>query len=299
MDEVLVEVGEKLSILPVKEETPEEVIENTGLVVGEASSENQAEVQVNMPDNVDNDVEVDFEDENADDGAKALEFSRTLKIEYDPSEVNFWFTQLENEMYTCEVKSQWLKRCVLVKNLPPKIQADVKSLLMLKKSEAGEAIYKQVKMELLRIHAPKKEETYKKALSRVMTGLPSQLGEVLTNDICDKPVKMSGCCCAKAVNTLWSLQLPVQVRSHVANMDFNHATAKDVFQAADKVYLSTRPTEVSAVVAAVSAPQATEQDSRAQSPAVRCRSRSSSRRSRRPNGAWIGGDPGRPLRDRL
>ena len=76
-----------------------------------------------------------FEDENVDDGAKAIDHTRTLKIEYDPTNVKFWFIQLENEMFTCEVKSQWLKRCVLVKNLPPTVQADVMALLCLHREQ--------------------------------------------------------------------------------------------------------------------------------------------------------------------
>ena len=66
-----------------------------------------------MP-NEENAVEVDFEDENGQNGAKALEYSRSLKLEYNPDEVEFWFTQIENEMYTCEIKSQWMKRSILV-----------------------------------------------------------------------------------------------------------------------------------------------------------------------------------------
>ena len=195
--------------------------------------------------------EVDFEVENGADGAKALEFTRTLKIEYDPSEVAFWFTQIENEMYTCEVRSQWLKRCVLVKNLPPKVQADVKSLLTLKKSEAPEDLYKQIKDEILRIHAPREEQNFKKALSRVLVGLPSQLGQQLINDVCDKSPKLACGCCSKVIYTLWCLQLPDSVRSHISNMKFDKDTYPQVFQAADNVFLSTKRTEMSASVAAV------------------------------------------------
>ena len=197
-------------------------------------------------------VVVDFEDENGQDGEKAIEFSRTLKLEFSPEEVDFWFTQLENEMFTCDIKSQWLKRCILVKNLPPKVQADVKGLLILKKSEAPEDIYKQLKTEILRIHAPEKEATYKKALSRVLVGLPSQLGQCLINDICKKTPKLKDCCCAVAVYTLWTMQLPVQVRSHVADMNFDYDSYQAVFKTADKIFLSTKTTEVSAGVAAVS-----------------------------------------------
>ena len=77
----------------------------------------EAETELEMPD-VD---DVDFEVEDGQDGANAIEYTRTLKLEFAPDEVGFWFTQIENEMFTCQVKSQWLKRCVLVKNLPPKI----------------------------------------------------------------------------------------------------------------------------------------------------------------------------------
>ena len=155
-------------------------------------------------------------------------------------------------MFTCGVKSQWLKRSVLVKNLPPKVQADVMSLLILKQTEAPTDIYKKIKTEVLRIHAPKKEDTFKKALTRVLVGLPSQLGEQLVNDICDKPVKLSCGCCQKSVYTLWCIQLPVSVRSGISNLEFNQNTYKDVFQAADKVYLSTKTTEVNVGVAAMS-----------------------------------------------
>ena len=227
------------------EETVEGIIAEAddNLKVGDNNS-------VDMPDEVDI-AAVDFQDENGKDGAKAIEFTRTLKVEYDPTEVDFWFIQIENEMYTCEVKSQWLKRCVLVKNLPPKVQADVKQWLLVKQSDAPADIYKQIKQEVLRLHAPKEEETYKKALSRVLTGLPSQLGQQLLHDVCTKTQKLSCGCCAKAVRTLWSLQLPVEVRSHISGMDFNVNTYRGVFEAADKVYLSTKHTDVSAGVAAV------------------------------------------------
>ena len=199
----------------------------------------------NMPD------AVDFEDESGQDGSKAMEHTRTLKLEWNPQQVKFWFTQLENEMYTCEVKSQWLKRCVLVKNLPPKVQSDVMSLLTLKKTEAPDLIYKEIKTEILRLYAPEEEETYKKALGRVLVGLPSQLGQQLVNDLCDKPVKLSCGCCAKAVKTLWTLQLPNSVKGHIANMRFDKDTYNDVFKAADKVFLSTKTAEMAPSVAAI------------------------------------------------
>ena len=93
---------------------------------------------------------VNFEDENLADGENAIEYTRSLKLEYNATDVAFWFTQLENEMITCDVKSQWLKRVVLVKNLPAKVQNDVKSLLILQKAEAPADLYKRIKMVFFR-----------------------------------------------------------------------------------------------------------------------------------------------------
>ena len=270
--EVLDQVDRRLRELPTREQRAAN--RNAHRQAQEAAAA-AVEAAAIMP------VEVDFEDENGQDGEKALEYTRSLKLEWNPAQVQFWFTQLENEMYTCTVKSQWLKRCVLVKNLPPGVQSDVMSLLVLKKSEAPADVYKQIKVEILRLHAPKKEETFKKALSRVLTGLPSQLGELLINDICDKPTRLSGCCCAKAVLTLWALQLPLTVRSHIANMEFTAGTYKDVFKAADKVFLSTKATELSAGVAAITT---TPTDDTAEVAAMKPKNKNQNRGTRRGSG---------------
>ena len=80
-----------------------------------------------------------------------------------------------------------------------------------------------------------------------MVGLPSQLGNQIVDDVCKKPVKLDGCCCAAAVEALWHLQLPVQIRAHVSNMKFSKHTYKEVFEAADKVFLSAKQVSVAAV----------------------------------------------------
>ena len=117
------------------------------------------------------------------------------------------------------------------------------------KAEAGNAIYLNIKKEIIRIYAPKPSDSYRKALTRTMTGLPSQLGHQLVNDMCKKSAKLSGCCCAAGVQTLWTDKLPVNVRGHISNDEFTHATYKEVFEAADKVYLSAKQLTVSAVEA--------------------------------------------------
>ena len=80
-----------------------------------------------------------------------------------------------------------------------------------------------------------------------MVGLPSQLGYQILNDVCKKPVKLTGCCCAAAVEALWQLQLPVNIRAHISNMVFDQNTYKQVFESADQVYLSSKQVSVAAL----------------------------------------------------
>ena len=56
-----------------------------------------------------------------------------------------------------------------------KQKEDVMALLTLSKTEGGNDIYLKIKTELLRIYSEKPQNSYKKALTRQMTGLLSQL----------------------------------------------------------------------------------------------------------------------------
>ena len=196
----------------------------------------------NMPDDP-----VDYGAENKADGEKAQEHARHIKVEFEPADIKFWFSQIEGEMLMAAVNSQWLKRTILQRNLPNKQKEDVKAFLELTKTQAGDTIYLDIKKELLRLYAPKPCDSYRKALTRQMVGLPSQLGAQIVDDICRRPSKLNGCCCAGAALALWSLQLPANIRAHISNKEFNHQTYKQVFEAADKVYLSGRQVTVAAV----------------------------------------------------
>ena len=207
----------------------------------------EAVAAANMPDLV------EFEVEDVQDGAKASELGRQIKVEFSATDIKFWFAELEAEMTMATIKSQWLRKTVLQRNLPIKQKEDVKSLLTLTQAQAGGNIYQKIKQELVRIYAPKAKDSYCKALTRTMVGLPSQLGNQIVDDVCKKAAKLEGCCCAAAVEALWQLQLPVGIRAHVSNMEFTHQTYKQVFEAADKVHMSSRQVTVAAMASSVAA----------------------------------------------
>ena len=102
---------------------------------------------------------VDFDVENGDDGDKAQDYARAIKVEFEPNDIRFWFSQLETEMGMSSIKSQWLKKSVLQRNLPNRQKEDVKAFLILSKTEAGATIYKDIKAELIRIYAPKPSDS--------------------------------------------------------------------------------------------------------------------------------------------
>ena len=118
-----------------------------------------AETDGNMPD------AVNFETENGQDGAKASELGRQIKVEFSVSDIKFWFAELEAEMVMATIKSQYLKKTVLQRNLPVIQKGDVKALLTLTQTEAGDDIYFRIKTELIRIYAPKAKDSYCKALT--------------------------------------------------------------------------------------------------------------------------------------
>ena len=82
-----------------------------------------------------------------------------------------------------------------------------------------------------------------------MVGLPSQLGLQIIDDICRKPTKLEGCCCAGAAFAIWSQRLPVGIRAHISQKEFTKDSYKDVFGAADQVFLASKQVEVAAVSA--------------------------------------------------
>ena len=236
--EVLEQVGRSLRNLPNNPHRQE-------LRARQAAAAAAAQqVPDNMPDIV------DFDREDRVDGDKAPDQARQIKVEFSVNDVEFWFAQLEDEMTLASVNSQWLKKTVLQRNLPIKQKEDVKALLTLTKTNAGNHIYLDIKNEIIRIYAAKPQDSYRKALTRTMTGLPSQLGLQIVEDICKKPIKMKDCCCAPAVLCLWSDKLPIGIRAHISNEVFTSETYKKVFEVADKVFLASRQAQVS--VAAVS-----------------------------------------------
>ena len=202
-----------------------------------------------------------FEDENEADGKSALDKLGSVKCEFSKEDIEFWFSELEGQMEAIEVKSQWTKRLALLRFLPAEIKQEVKSLLVLQKADAGDDIYKRIKSELIDLFGSKPEDAYVRAKNRVMTGKPSQLGKALVEDICKCKVKLSAGCCARIVWGMYREALPVVIRNHIAEMEFNKDTYKKIFQKSDQIYDSNKPSQPPRGGAAVAAVVTAEEPS--------------------------------------
>ena len=161
-----------------------------------------------------------------------------------------------------EIKSQWVKRIAVQRFLPPEIQEEVKGLLSLGRTAAGNDIYYKIKMELIDLFGRKPEDAYTRAKNRVLSGKPSQLGKALINDLCKKDKKLDGCCCGDIVWGMFREKLPIVVRNHIAELAFNKDTYKAIFTKADQVWDSNQASDPipSRPVAAVTAQASTQNE---------------------------------------
>ena len=123
VEEVLQEVEQQLRHLPSRDQR---AANRNAVRQAQAAAEAAAEAAANMD---------DFETENGVDGAKASELGRQIKVEFSEADIRFWFAEIEAEMTMATIKSQWLKKTVLQRNLPVKQKGDVKALLTLTQTQ--------------------------------------------------------------------------------------------------------------------------------------------------------------------
>ena len=198
---------------------------------------------------------VNFDDEDGQDDASAMqEACRNLqRFAWDANDLKFTFQKLEIKMSAVGVKKQYTKFQVLSTVIPKAVEDEVKSMLCKQEAEYPDRnAYKLLKTEIFRIFGPRPEASIDRALSRVLVGKPSQLARALVGDICK--TELVGCdCCPDVVSALWKRQIPADVRSGIAHMQFNKANFQAICKLADDIFDSNRPASGSAFsVAAVS-----------------------------------------------
>ena len=207
----------------------EEVVK--GEVVGNPSGGGNFD---NMPP-----IHVNYDAATADaDEDGAIGNARDIKIPFNKHDIKLWFSLIESKMQFAGLKRQWSKRQVLVQLIPAELHTDFRYYLELQENEAGDSAYLEFKKAICKQFGLKRAENFDKAISRVMTGTPSQLGRQVMADICPSRQPLRNCHCADIVLGIWRRSLPQVVRNAIADMDFDADTWRQAFDRADNVWQS-------------------------------------------------------------
>ena len=234
-EDVLEVVITKLTDLP---EGEDEVVEESGVVFGLPQT---ADCQIPPV------IMVNYDQQNEDDDANAISNARDVRLPFNKNDVKLWFSLIESKMQFAGLKKQWSKRQILIQLIPPEFHSDFKHYLIQQETDAGDTAYFDLKNAIIKQLGPKKADGYDRAVSRVMTGTPSQLGRLIINDICPATRPLVGCHCADTVLGIWRRSLPSAVKSAIADMDFTATTYTAIFDRADNVWSSNASPSVSAV----------------------------------------------------
>ena len=182
-------------------------------------------------------IMVNFDQQNEVDDAGAMRDAcqRLEKVQWDPTDVLFFFTQIESKMKSSGVKNNFTKFQCCIGVLPKNVLDQVKPLLRKEESDfVNNDAYLQLKREVLRIFGPKPSAAIDRALGRVLVGKPSDLARALVDDICSKQLDCD--CCPAVVEALWRRQLSGRIRAGIAGVKFSKATFNEITQLADDIH---------------------------------------------------------------
>ena len=248
------ELTEALSNLKTGDIEEPEVVE--GHVVGGPGPSKVC--QVNMPDPP---AAVNFEDENGVDDAGAFKdaCAKLDRLIWNEEDLPFFISQVEIKLKASGVKNNFTKFQALSQVLPPRVQNEVKSLLVMQETDFpnGDA-YKKLKHEVIRIFGPRPEASFERALGRTLTDKPSMLARALVNDVCKRGLNCP--CCPSNVLALWKRSLPLNVRAGIAHASksFSKDNFNEVTQLADDIFAQTSAPTVNAMRVAAVAPSMDE-----------------------------------------
>ena len=181
------------SAIVFEDSDPEE-----GFVVGApVDSGNKAENMPNDP------PPVPFDKATGQDGEDVYKKLATLTNKFTKANPKFWFNNFERSIKHFGVKSQITKMEALINLLPPEVTEEVMSFISLSEDELSATPYFDLKTELLKLYGPRPEDSFNKAISRVLVGKPSTLGKQVINDFCECKPQINCKCCSKIAFGIW------------------------------------------------------------------------------------------------
>ena len=194
-------------------------------------------------------VNFDLQTGEDDDGALEKACHNLKGYAFNENDLKFFFQQVELKMRKVGVKNSFTKLLVLTSILPERVIDEVKPILRKEEDEFEEnqKPYKVLKDQIVKIFKPTQEAAYERAISRVLSGKPSQLARQIVNDLCEHELR--GCCCKNFIVGVWKKSLPSSVKNAIASMEFNADNFDAICKIADDVYSATRSSAIPSVSA--------------------------------------------------
>ena len=146
-----------------------------------ASAESESEID-----------EMTYDTENGVDEAGAHSKLSSVKVNYDPKDLEFFFVNLESAMAYSGIKSQQSKRFCLLGILPNEVKNQFKGVI--KASATGQQNYKKVKDAVLEVFGPKPGDDFAKAAKLLLTDKPSMLANEIISLVCSHDTPLETCC---------------------------------------------------------------------------------------------------------
>ena len=204
-----------------------------------ASAESETEIEI-----------MTFDTENGIDEAGAHSKLSSVKVAYDPKDLEFFFVNLESAMAYAGIKSQQSKRFCLLGILPNEVKNQFKGIV--KATATGQQGYKKIKDAVMEVFGPKPGDDFAKAAKLLLTDKPSMLANEIISLVCSHETPLETCCCEGAVLFLWTRQLSGPVKARIAGKSIKgQENLKEVLRLADAVHETSGNRNTAGQVSAV------------------------------------------------
>ena len=179
-----------------------------------------------------------FDSLNEDNGADAIKNLGQIRVNWDGENPSYFFQKLETELQIYSINKQFTKRQALIRCLPDDVAKEFMHLVTLQETQAGDLSYKDLKDALIKAYGPRPGDAFQRAMSRVMVSKPSVYLKLLISDLCKQ--NLANCCCKTTVWGIFQLQVPMYLKTGLANEDFNATTMMSIMDKADNLWAANQ-----------------------------------------------------------
>ena len=199
-------------------------------------------------------IMANFDTLDAENGADALKSLGQIKVSWDGENPAYFFQKLETELQIFSINKQFTKRQALIRCLPDEVAKEFMHLVTLEENAAGNTPYKDLKTALIKAYGPRPGDAFQRAMARVMVSKPSVYLKLLVSDLCKQ--NLVNCCCSTTVWGLFQLQIPMYLKTGLANEVFNANNMHNIMDKADNLWAANQTNRQISALSTTATPNA-------------------------------------------